>query len=43
MKAIVKETSEIIDVEKNMELDAYLWINSETGEGYYKEEIEILK
>ncbi len=43
MKAIVKETNEIVDVEKNMELDAYLWINSETGEGYYKEEIEILK
>lgn len=43
MKAIVKETGEIIDVEKNIELDAYLWINSETGEGYYKEEIEILK
>ena len=43
MKARVKETGEIIDVVKNIELDAYLWINSETGEGYYKEEIEILK
>lgn len=43
MKARVKETGEIVDVYKNIELDAYLWINSETEEGYYKEEIEILE
>lgn len=43
MKARIIKTNEVIDVVKNIELDACLWINSETGEGYYKEEIEILE
>jgi len=35
-------TGEIIDVIKNQELDAHYWVNSKTGEKYYKGEIDII-
>ena len=40
MKARVKKTGEIIDVELNDELSAANWVNSETSEYVFNDEIE---
>lgn len=42
MKAKLLSTGKIINVVKNQELDAYLWVDSKTGIKYHKNEIEII-
>ena len=42
MKAKLLNTEKIIGVVKNQELDAHYWVDSNTGEKYYKAEIEII-
>lgn len=42
MKGKLLNTGKIINIVKNQELDAYYWVDSKTGEGYYKDEIEII-
>lgn len=41
MKAKVLSTGKIISIKKNEELDSRLWVNSNTGEKYYDDELEI--
>jgi len=43
MKGKLLSTGKIIDVVKNQELDSHYWVDSKTGEKYYKEEIDIIK
>ena len=42
MKARLIKTGKIISVVKNDELDAYYWVNSKTGEKYYKDEVSVI-
>ena len=42
MKARIIKTGKIVHIEKNQELDACLYVNSKTGEKYYKEEVQII-
>lgn len=42
MKAKLLSTGKIINIKKNEEFDACLWVNSNTGEKYYDDEIEII-
>ncbi len=42
MKAKLLSTGKIINIKKNEEFDACLWVNSKTGEKYYDDEIEII-
>lgn len=42
MKAILIKTGESISVVKNDEFDAYYWVNSKTGEKYYKDEVTVI-
>lgn len=42
MKAILIKTGESISVVKNDELDACYWVNSKTGEKYYKDEVNVI-
>ena len=42
MKGKLLSTGKIIDVVKNQELDSHYWVDSKTGEKYYKEDIEII-
>ena len=42
MKARLIKTGESISVVKNDELDACYWVNSKTGEKYYKDEVNVI-
>lgn len=42
MKAILIKTGESISVVKNDEFDACYWVNSKTGEKYYKDEVNVI-
>ena len=41
MKAKILNTSKIITIKKNDELDACRWVDVRTGEKYYDDELEI--
>jgi len=42
MKGKIISTGKIINIIKNEDPDAHYWVNSKTGEKYYKAEIEII-